>query len=190
MVLVDQWTSVGEGNNTWSFSSVVSGWTKVMKECNSWACLAQWRRCSCVGIASQKFHRGNFSWFGLCPRKPQNLNTLRNLYPYSTWFLKVYRLLVAQETPYYLTHTVSYSWFLVFNFSCQLSELVCSHTRWVYGSPITTVLPRDWWILFWTVVQIIKKNGSLLHKKSANCLRLMEFVPLQPYKSKASTGVV
>ena len=38
--------------------------------------------CSCMGVASQKFHQDYFSRFGWCPRKPRNLITLGNLYPY------------------------------------------------------------------------------------------------------------
>ena len=49
------------------------------------SCPAMVHVCSCVGVASQKFCRDHFSWFGWCPPKPQNLITLRNLYPYSTW---------------------------------------------------------------------------------------------------------
>ena len=38
--------------------------------------------CSCMGIASQNFWRDYFSRFGWCPRKPRNLITVGNLYPY------------------------------------------------------------------------------------------------------------
>ena len=50
---------MGKENNTRSFSSVVSGWTKVTKERHSRACFAMVLPCdsvcSCVGVASQNF---------------------------------------------------------------------------------------------------------------------------------------
>ena len=85
MVLVDQWTSDGEKkNNTRSFSSVVSGWTKSNKGVPFLELvLPSNSTCFCMGVASQKFRRDYFSRFGWCSRKPRNLITLRNLYPYS-----------------------------------------------------------------------------------------------------------
>ena len=95
--LVVQWYSwiseqvMAKENNTQSFSSVVSGWTKVAKEHHSRACLLVLPgpsdgACSCVGIASQKFCRDYFLQFGWRPRKQQNLITLENLCPYGTAF--------------------------------------------------------------------------------------------------------
>ena len=68
-------------NNTWSFPSVVSGWTKVTKEHHSQACLAQRRRCSCVGVASQKISPGLFFAVWLAPLKTAKFNHPRKFVP-------------------------------------------------------------------------------------------------------------
>ena len=83
MVLVDQWTSDGEGKQHTEF--LFSGqWLDESKRKSAILELVLPRdgACSCVGVASQKFHQDYFSQFGWWPRKPRNLNTLRNLYPY------------------------------------------------------------------------------------------------------------
>ena len=73
-------------NNTRSFSPVVSGWTKVMKERHSRACLAQRRHVFLCGRSSTKIFAGIiFLQFGWCPRKQRNLITLENLCPYGIY---------------------------------------------------------------------------------------------------------
>ena len=63
-------------NNTQSFSSVVSSWTKVTKEHRSRACLlAQWRHVFlCRGVASQKFRQDYFFAVWLVPLKTAKFN--------------------------------------------------------------------------------------------------------------------
>ena len=64
--LVVQWYSwiseqkMAKENNTQSFSSVVSGWMKVTKECHSRACLAQRRRVFLRGRSLTKILPGFF----------------------------------------------------------------------------------------------------------------------------------
>ena len=67
-------------NNTWSFSSVVSGWTKITMESHSWACLAQQRRVFLHGHSLTKILPGLFFTVWLVPsKKPRSLITLGNL---------------------------------------------------------------------------------------------------------------
>ena len=84
IVLVDQWASDSEGKQHREF--LFSGqWLDEINEgapFSSLSCLASSH--SCVGVASQRFLRDYFSRFGWCPRKPWNLITLGNLYPYGT----------------------------------------------------------------------------------------------------------
>ena len=88
-------------NNTWSFSSVFSGWTKVTKELHSRACFARRRRVFLRGHTRSltKFCRDYFSWFGWCPWKPPNLITLGNLYPYGSLVLYCRVHSLATELP-------------------------------------------------------------------------------------------
>ena len=81
MVLVDQWTSDGKGNNTQSFSSAVSGWTIVMKERHSRACLAQWQRMFLHGRSLTKNSPGLFFAVWLVPSKTMKFNHPRKFVP-------------------------------------------------------------------------------------------------------------
>ena len=65
VVLWYSWISeqvMAQENNTQSFSSEASGWTKVTKK----LVLPSNGACSCMGIASQKFRQDYFSQIGWC----------------------------------------------------------------------------------------------------------------------------
>ena len=88
--LVVRWYSwiseqvMAKENNTWSFSSVVSGWTKVTKERHFRACFAMALpcdgACSCVGVASQNF-TGIIFTVWLVPSKTAKFNHPRKFVP-------------------------------------------------------------------------------------------------------------
>ena len=83
--LVVRWYSwiseqvMAKENNTWSFSSVVSGWTKVMKEHHSRASLAQRRRMFLHGLT--KISPGLFFTVWLVPSKTMKFNHPRKFVP-------------------------------------------------------------------------------------------------------------
>ena len=87
--LVVQWYSwiseqvMAKENNTQSFSSVVSGWTKVAKEHHSRACLARpqrWRVFLC-GHSLTKILQGLFFAVWLAPSKTAKFNHPRKFVP-------------------------------------------------------------------------------------------------------------
>ena len=78
-VLVDQWTSDGEGKQHTEF--LFSGWTKVTKERHSRACLAQRRRVFLRGRSLTKFSSGLFFAVWLVPSKTAKFNHPQKFVP-------------------------------------------------------------------------------------------------------------
>ena len=86
--LVVRWYSwiseqvMAKENNTWSFSPVISGWTRVTKERHSRACLAQRRR---VFLRGRSFTKKNspelFFVVWLVPSKTAKFNHPRKFVP-------------------------------------------------------------------------------------------------------------
>ena len=82
--LLYSWISeqvMAKENNTWSFSSVVSGWTKVTKERHCRACLAQRRRVFLHGRSLTKILPGLFFAVWLVPSKTAKFNHCRKFVP-------------------------------------------------------------------------------------------------------------
>ena len=85
--LVVQWYSwiseqvMAKANNTWSFSPVVSGWTKVQRSAILELVLPSNGACSCVGVALQKISQGLFFAVWLVPSKTVKFNYPRKFVP-------------------------------------------------------------------------------------------------------------
>ena len=107
--LVVRWYSwiseqvMAKENNTQSFSSVVSGWTKVTKERHSRACLAQRRRVFLRGRSLTKISPGLFFVVWLVPSKTAKFNHPRKFVPIR--YIVAYNIL--QSHKYYHTGAVS-----------------------------------------------------------------------------------
>ena len=115
-------------NSAQSFSSVISGWTKVTKERHSRAHLAQRRRMFLCGCSLTKISPGLFSRFGWCPQKLRNLITLGSSYPYGICYEMRMPSYIIMANLYTAICALCMSCMVIFdNFTCSWSKFVTFH---------------------------------------------------------------
>ena len=120
--------------------------------------------CSCMGIASQKFHQDYFSKFGWCPRKLRNLITLGNLYSYgSVCTLVTHARLFAFGS----TNT------------CSNADAVLIAVSHIKSLSVNYSCIRQDWVVMYDTVAILRKSPSQCRTwhdaKSSNCRPCLNF---------------